>query len=413
MIRAESLPAPGDWDRLLCELSFRLPHLLTDDEFLPESAFRDLLTSSSGDATARVALIAVCRNFFVTLCCSLQSSPYSRSSLARGLSSFDPDGVINGPEATQVHSFQELLVVLETHGWTSPPENASLVEAYRSFIGSLRSNGATYDGTGAHSFIAGREELRVNRGLHSVFCLISLYSTRRPETFPDVTIPLEGSSLTPHTIRTMVRVVQSYVQMDPDVTGHFADVSYLNGLNQTFRTVRSSFTQVRFSPWTAVLRSSRGVIQSRLREHFDQLVSRQEQSPSFRLASSRPGFSVPAHVVQSPVGPRRLAPVPSTLSLAAVSGSAEPSVSSAPDVAVSSLTEASDAVDGGQSNSITSTSVVSEPVRPHVSRLPAAPETESSQSSSFSRVAYKTVRGRARQSRRLVFRSLDRDNDPS
>ena len=195
VVRSESLPAPGDWDQLLSGLSFRPPHLLSDDEFLPESAFRDLLASASGDTTARVALVAVCRNFFVTLCHSLQSSPYSRSSLARGLSSFDPDGVINGSELTQIHSFRELLVVLEAHGWTLPSENASLVEAYRSFVGSLRSNGATYDGSGAHAFIAGREELQVNRGLHSVFCLVSLYSTRRPQTFPDVTIPLEGSSL--------------------------------------------------------------------------------------------------------------------------------------------------------------------------------------------------------------------------
>ena len=113
VVRAESLPAPEDWDRLLSDLSFRPPHLVSDDEFPPESSFRDLLSSASGDITAQVALVTVCRNFFVTLCLNLQASPYTRNSLARGLSSFDPEGVINGSKTTQLHSFQELLVVLE------------------------------------------------------------------------------------------------------------------------------------------------------------------------------------------------------------------------------------------------------------------------------------------------------------
>ena len=253
--------------------------------------------------------------------------------------------------------------------------------------------------------------MRVNRGLYSLFCLVSLYSVRGAQAFPDVTIPLEGSTLTPHVVRTMTRVIQSYMELDSNIVSHLADISFVDGLNQSFRTVRSSFNQVRFSPWTAILRSSRNVIQTRLRESFDQMVSRQEQSPTLRQATSQPGFSVPDHVVRSPIGPRRVNH--SVLSLAAVTDSLEPVSSTLPSTSASHRVEVSSAVEGSQSASVASESVVSEPVRPHVRRLPAAPVPSESSLSLFSRVAFKTVRGRSRQARHLVYRSLDSDTDPS
>ena len=224
----------ADWDHIITELSFQPPHLLSDDEFLPTSAFRDLLASSSSDSVAQNAVIAVSRNFLVTLCRRLQEAPPARNSLARGLSSFDPEEVVEGLEAVQVRSFQELLVVMEGRGWSPAADNHSLTEAYRAFLGSLRANGARYDGTGAFQFIAGRAELHVNRGLHTLFCLVSLYSIRGPQTFPSAEISLPGSSLSPHVIRPMVRVIQSYMIMDPDVAIHFADAEFLSGLTQTF-----------------------------------------------------------------------------------------------------------------------------------------------------------------------------------
>ena len=300
-------------------------------------------------------------------------------------------------------------MVLEGRGWSAPADNPSLVEAYRAFLGSLRSNRAHYDGTGAFTFVSNREELRVNRGLHSLFCLVSLYSSRGVQTFPDVTVPLEGSTLTPHVIRTMARVVQSFLEVDPDVTNHFADVSFVDGLSQSFRSVRPSFSQVRFSPWTAIHRSSRSLIQTRLRESFDRMVSRQDQTPTLRLVTSQPGFSVPDHVVRSPVGPRRVSQ--SSLTLAVVSDPSEPASSSLPPHDAPQLDGSSSVADAGQSASVASESVVSEPVRPHVHRLPAAPLSTDT-SSLFSRVARKTVRGGSRQSRRLIYRSLDRDETP-
>ena len=105
VVRAESLETPENWDHLLTDLSLRAPHLVSDDEFLPRSAFRDLLAATSADELARTAVISVCRNFFVTLCQRLQTSTYARNSLARGLSSFDPDSTISGSEVTQVRSF--------------------------------------------------------------------------------------------------------------------------------------------------------------------------------------------------------------------------------------------------------------------------------------------------------------------
>ena len=53
------------------------------------------------------------------------------------------------------------------------------------------------------------------------------------------------------------------MEVDPDVVSHFAEVSFVDGLSQSFRTVRHSFSQVRFSPWTVILRES-----------FDKMVSR-------------------------------------------------------------------------------------------------------------------------------------------
>ena len=232
--RSDSLGDMADWDHLVTEVSFRPPHLLSDDEFLPDSSFRDLLSSSSSDPIAQNAVISVSRNFLVTLCRRLQESPAARNSLARGLSSFDPEEVVEGLEAVQLRSFQELLVVAEGRGWSPTTDNQSLTEAYRAFLGSLRANGARYDGTGAFQFIAQREELLVNRNLHSLFCLVSLYSIRGPQTFPSAEISLPGSSLSSHTIRSMVRVIQSYMFMDPDITNHLADPEFLSGLLQTF-----------------------------------------------------------------------------------------------------------------------------------------------------------------------------------
>ena len=65
----------ADWDHIITELSFQPPHLLSDDEFLPTSAFRDLLASSSSDSVAQNAVIAVSRNFLVTLSRRLQEAP--------------------------------------------------------------------------------------------------------------------------------------------------------------------------------------------------------------------------------------------------------------------------------------------------------------------------------------------------
>ena len=408
VVDSDSLGEPENWDHFLTTLSLRPPHLLQDQDFLPQSAFRDSLTSSSDDTVAQAAVITVCRNFLVNLCQRLQASPFALNSLARGLSSFDPEEMVEGLEAVQMRSFQELLVTVERHGWSPVSDNASLVEAYRALLGSLRANRAQYDGTGAFRFIANREELHVNRGLHSLFCLVSLYSIRGEQTFPDVEISLPGSSLSPHTIRTMVRVIQSYLMMDPDVVSRFADADFLNGLSQTFRTVRASFSQVRFSPWTAILRSSQGVIRDRLRTAFDQMVARQEQSPSLRRVTSRANFSVPDFIVRSPGGQRRTESVVSAPPSAAVSDSVPPESSTLASTISSSAVGPSVEMEGDRSASVVDTSVVSGPVRPHVRRLPAAGSSSDSRTSLFSRVAYKTARGRGR---RLIYRCINSDNE--
>ena len=408
VVNGESLGNPENWDHFLTTLSLRPPHLLQDSDFLPQSAFRDSLASSSGDAVARAAVVTVCRNFLVNLCQRLQASPFALNSLARGLSSFDPEEVVEGLEIVQMRSFQELLVTVERHGWSPQADNPTLVEAYRAFLGSLRANRARYDGTGAFRFIADREELHVNRDLHSLFCLVSLYSIRGEQTFPEVEISLPGSSLSPHTIRTMARVVQSYLMMDPDVASHLASTDFLNGLSQTFRTVRSSFSQVRFSPWTAILRSSQGLIRDRLRGAFDQMVARQEQSPSFRRVTRQANFSVPDHIVRSPGGQRRAVSIASVPPSAIVSESAPPESSTLPSTTSSSAVGPSLEAEGDRSASVAGTSVVSEPVRPHTRRLPAARAATSSQISLFSRVAYKTARGRGR---RLIYRCIESEDE--
>ena len=105
VVRAEFLEAPENWDHLLADLSLQAPQLVSDDEFLPQSAFRDLLAATPADELTRTAVVSVCRNFFVTLCRRLQTSSYARNSLARGLSSFDPVVIISGSEITQTRSF--------------------------------------------------------------------------------------------------------------------------------------------------------------------------------------------------------------------------------------------------------------------------------------------------------------------
>ena len=149
------------------------------------------------------------------------------------------------------------------------------------------------------------------------------------------------------------------------------------------------------------------MIRDRLREAFDTMVARQEQSPSLRQATQRPGFSVPGHIARSPSGFRRVGVAGSTQPSAVVSSSVGASSSVLPSVA-GSITASSLVAEGDQSESVADVSVVSEPVRPHVRRLPADHQNSVSQPSLFSRVAYKTARGR---SRRLIYRRLDTDDE--
>ena len=138
------------------------------------------------------------------------------------------------------------------------------------------------------------------------------------------------------------------------------------------------------------------------------MVARQDQSPSFRRVTRRANFSVPDHIVRSPGGQRRAVSVASAPPSAVVSESAPPESSTLPSTTSLSAVEPSLEVEGDRSASVASTSVVSEPVRPHVRRLPAARTASNSQTSLFSRVAYKTARGRGR---RLIYRCIESEDE--
>ena len=77
LFKLAQLVVPENWDHLLADLSLRPPHLVSDDEFLPESTFRDILATAPTDELAQTAVVSVCRNFFVTLCRQLQTSPHA------------------------------------------------------------------------------------------------------------------------------------------------------------------------------------------------------------------------------------------------------------------------------------------------------------------------------------------------
>ena len=138
------------------------------------------------------------------------------------------------------------------------------------------------------------------------------------------------------------------------------------------------------------------------------MVARQEQSPSFRRVTRQANFSVPDHIVRSPGGQRRAVSIASVPPSAIVSESAPPESSTLPSTTSSSAVGPSLEAEGDRSASVADTSVVSEPVRPHTRRLPAARAATGSQISLFSRVAYKTARGRGR---RLIYRCIESEDE--